>query len=106
MYNDNNWRNPPVDLLMAMTSMNISLPDELKEYVEERTHSGYSTPSEYVRELIREDQKRRATERLTALLIEGLDSGDSAPVDAQFWTDLRRDAIAALAARKKSGKQI
>jgi hypothetical protein len=34
---------------MSMTSMNISLPEELKEYVEERTHAGYSTPSEYVR---------------------------------------------------------
>ena len=57
---------------MNMTSMNISLPEELKEYVEEQTQRGYSTPSEYVRELIREDQKRRAKERLDALLLEGL----------------------------------
>jgi len=35
-----------------MTSMNISLPEELKEYIEEQTQRGYSTPSEYVRELI------------------------------------------------------
>jgi len=42
-----------------MTSMNISLPEELKEYVERRTQNGYSTPSEYVRELIRADQDRR-----------------------------------------------
>jgi hypothetical protein len=37
---------------MAMTSMNVSLPEELKEYVEAQTKRGYSTPSEYVRELI------------------------------------------------------
>jgi len=89
---------------MSMTSMNISLPEELKEYVEERTHSGYSTPSEYVRELIREDQKRRSKERLEALLLEGLDSGDPIPADAKFWTELKREAVAKLAARKKTRK--
>ena len=89
---------------MGMTSMNISLPEELKEYVEEQTHRGYSTPSEYVRELIREDQKRRAKERLDALLLEGLNSGDPIPADAKFRTKLKREAMARLKARKKSAK--
>lgn len=89
---------------MSMTSMNISLPEQLKEYVEERTRSGYSTPSEYVRELIREDQKRRARERLDCLLLEGLNSGDPVPANAEFWTELKREAAAKLEARKKSGK--
>lgn len=89
---------------MSMTSMNISLPEELKEYVEEQTHSGYSTPSEYVRELIRGDQKRRAKERLDALLLEGLNSGEPIPVNAEFWTELKREAMAKLEAQKKSGK--
>ena len=44
---------------MDMTSMNVSLPEELKEYVEAQTERGYSTPSEYVRELIRQDKERR-----------------------------------------------
>jgi antitoxin ParD1/3/4 len=87
---------------MSMTSMNISLPEELKEYVEEQTQSGYSTPSEYVRELIREDQKRRAKERLDSLLLEGLNSGDPIPANAKFWAELKREALAKLAARKKS----
>ena len=65
-----------------MTSMNISLPEGLKEYVEQQTHGGYSTPSEYVRALIREDQKRRAKEQLDALLLEGLNSGDPVPSNA------------------------
>jgi antitoxin ParD1/3/4 len=89
---------------MGMTSMNISLPEELKEYVEEQIQSGYSTPSEYVRELIREDQKRRAKERLDTLLLEGLNSGDPIPVNAEFWTELKREAMAKLKARKKRGK--
>jgi antitoxin ParD1/3/4 len=89
---------------MSMTSMNISLPEELKDYVEEQTRGGYSTPSEFVRELIREDQKRRAKERLDALLLEGLNSGNPIPANAEFWTELKREAMANLKARKKSGK--
>ncbi|SPF52336.1 Antitoxin ParD4 [Candidatus Sulfopaludibacter sp. SbA4] len=89
---------------MSMTSMNISLPEELKAYVEAQTQTGYSTPSEYVRELIREDQRRRAKERLDALLLEGLSSGHPMPANAKFWTGLKRDAMARLKARKKSAK--
>jgi antitoxin ParD1/3/4 len=84
--------------------MNISLPDELKAYVEEQLQGGYSTPSEYVRELIREDQKRRAKERLETQLLEGLNSGEPIPADAAFWTELKREAVARLVASKKSGK--
>jgi len=43
-----------------MTSLNISLPEALKQYVEGQVASGdWSTPSEYVRELIRQDKERR-----------------------------------------------
>jgi len=43
-----------------MTSLNISLPEALKEYIEGQVASGdWSTPSEYVRELIRQDKERR-----------------------------------------------
>ena len=45
---------------MSMTSLNISLPQALKEYVERQVASGdWGTPSEYVRELIRQDKERR-----------------------------------------------
>jgi antitoxin ParD1/3/4 len=86
---------------MGMTSMNVSLPEELKEYVEAQSQSGYSTPSEYVRQLIREDQKRRAKEKLNTLLLDGLNSGDPLPVDAKFWSDLKQEALSKLEARKK-----
>jgi antitoxin ParD1/3/4 len=46
--------------VMSMTSLNISLPEALKEYVEGQVASGdWGTPSEYVRELIRQDKERR-----------------------------------------------
>jgi antitoxin ParD1/3/4 len=45
---------------MPMTSLNISLPEALKDYVEGQVASGdWGTPSEYVRELIRRDKERR-----------------------------------------------
>ena len=45
---------------MAMTSLNVSLPETLKNYVEGQVASGdWGTPSEYVRELIRQDKERR-----------------------------------------------
>ncbi|MGH9663052.1 MAG: ribbon-helix-helix domain-containing protein, partial [Bryobacteraceae bacterium] len=74
-----------------MTSMNISLPEDLRRFAEAQTKRGYSTPSEYIRELIREDQKRKAKEKLDALLLEGLASGDAVPVAAKFWTDLKQE---------------
>src|SRR5438105_14814045 len=89
---------------MAMTTMNVSLPEELKEYVEQQTQTGYSTPSEYVRELIREDQKRRARERLDMLLLEGLDSGDPIPATPEFWSTLKREALAKLNSSQPSHK--
>ena len=87
---------------MAMTSMNISLPEELKQYVEAQTKAGYSTPSEYVRELIRDDQKRRAHQRLEELLLEGLNSGEPVVADEKFWSDLKAEALAQMEARRKN----
>jgi antitoxin ParD1/3/4 len=90
---------------MSMTSMNVSLPEELKEYVEAQTKRGYSTPSEYVRELIREDQKRRVKTKLDALLLKGLNSGDPVPMDAKFWAELKREALRKLASRRKARRK-
>lgn len=64
-----------------MQSMNISLPEPLKQFVERQIESGrYSSVSEYVRELIRDDERRRAEERLEASLLQGLES------PASEWT--------------------
>ena len=72
-----------------MTSMNVSLPESLRKFAEERAAKGYSSVSEYFRELIREDQKRLAKERLERLLLEGLDSGEPVPVTPEYWEKLR-----------------
>jgi len=87
-----------------MTLMNVSLPQELKRYIDAQTKSGYSTPSEFVRELIREDRKRRSRERLEQLLLEGLDSGRPLRADGRFWADLKREAQRRLRAQSQTQK--
>lgn len=85
-----------------MQSMNISLPDPLKQFVDGQIAQGrYSSVSEYVRELIRADEKRKAEEHLEAKLLEGLNSTDSELTPAD-WRAIRSEALAKLEARKKS----
>jgi antitoxin ParD1/3/4 len=74
--------------------MNISLPESLKEFVvAQATTRGYSTPSEYVRELIRDDQERKLERRLSLLLLEGLESGQLLTADTTYW-QTKRQALA------------
>jgi antitoxin ParD1/3/4 len=73
---------------MSMTTktIHISLPESLKEYMDERVNEEhYSTLSDYIRALVREDQKRRAEERLEKLLLEGLESGRGVEYGSQEW---------------------
>jgi antitoxin ParD1/3/4 len=73
-----------------MSTMNISLPDSLKAYIDEQVACrGYGTTSEYLRELIRQDQDRQ---RLRGLLLDGAASPASAPVDTGYFDALRRRA--------------
>ena len=77
-----------------MTSLNISLPSSLKEFVETQVQeSGFSTPSEYIRNLVRDDQKRRAEEKLEALLLEDLNSGEPIEITPEYWEKKRTQLI-------------
>ncbi len=74
-----------------MTTMNISLPDSMRQFIEVKvTQGGYSTASEYIRQLVRDDQKRAAQERLEELLMEGINSGPPREMTAGDWDELRR----------------
>ena len=85
---------------MPNTSMNVSLPETLKDYVQERVAEGtYSNPSDYVRALIREDMKRRAEEKLDALLTEGINSGPAEPMTREDWAEIRTNLEEHIAKR-------
>jgi antitoxin ParD1/3/4 len=70
-----------------MGTMNVSLPDELKDFVEAQVaDKGYGTSSEYVRELIRRDRDRQ---ELRGLLLEGARSAPAGKADGGYFDALR-----------------
>lgn len=83
--------------------MNISLPDAMRDYVDEQVAAGsYGSTSEYFRELVRQDQKRKANERLEAMLLEGLSSGTATEMTDGDWKDIREAVRQRIAKRKES----
>jgi antitoxin ParD1/3/4 len=88
---------PPTTLGMAkfaiprypggMSTMNVSLPDELRSYVDEQVRRGaYGSTSEYVRDLIRRDKDRQ---QLRLALLDGASSNPGPIADASYFTALR-----------------
>ena len=79
----------------VMTSMNVSLPEPLKSFVEERVEGGgYQTASEYVRDLIRQDQEKRRTaqDKLETMLLEGIESlqkGEGIEATPEMWNGIK-----------------
>ena len=70
-----------------MRTMNISLPDSLKSYIDEQVaERGFGTASEYMRDLIREDRERQ---RLRNLLLDGAESGPAVVAEDDYFDDLR-----------------
>lgn len=73
--------------------MNISLTDDLKAFVDNRIKArGYSSASEYVRDLVRRDEERASEERFKALIQAGLDS----PLDPRSWEEHRAELTAKI----------
>jgi antitoxin ParD1/3/4 len=71
-----------------MATMNVSLPDEMKKFIEEQVEEqGYATSSEFLRELIRREQDRS---QLRGLLVQGLDSGLGSEMDDDYFARLRQ----------------
>ena len=87
-------------LEITMGTMNVSLPDPLREFVERQVESGgYGTSSEYVRELIRRDQDRL---HLRSLLLAGAKSRVTGEADAAYFSKLRSRVASKPRARKSN----
>lgn len=69
-----------------MATMNISLPDSLKDFVESQVGERYGTSSEFVRDLIRREQAR---DQLRALVVDGMSSGAGTELDVTYFKGLR-----------------
>lgn len=66
-----------------MATMNVSLPEQMKNWVEQQSKSGrFSNSSDYVRDLIRRDQERSTViAELQSAIDAGLNSGPAKPFD-------------------------
>ena len=75
-----------------MATMNVSLPDQMKDWVEKQSETGrYANSSDYVRDLIRRDQERaQALAELQQVVDEAIASGPPQPFEREaFLTDMR-----------------
>ena len=86
-----------------MTTLNISLPESMRAFIEQQiAQGGYSTASEYIRGLIRGDQKRTAEKRVEALLPEGLQSGEPVEISDQWWNQKKADLVRRLRRKRRT----
>ncbi|MEG5061518.1 type II toxin-antitoxin system ParD family antitoxin [Microcoleus sp. A2-C5] len=77
-----------------MTTLNISLPESMRDFISEQVaKGGYSTTSEYIRHLIRQELERVAKIQLETLLLEGLDSGESIEITDEWWEQKRTELV-------------
>ena len=73
-----------------MTTLNISLPDTMKAYIDSQViDRGYSSSEEYLRDLVRLDQVHQAEQHLARLILDGLESGPAQLVDDNYWQQKR-----------------
>lgn len=80
-----------------MATMNVSLPDPMKEFVEARAAAeGFGSVSEYLRSIIRQVQAREAKAALDAKLLEGL-QGPATVMTREDWASIEREAVEGLA---------
>jgi len=81
-----------------MTSLNISLPEVLKAYVEGQVASGnWGTPSEYIRELIRQDKERR----MASLEQELLSAAKGSKIEVSIAEIRKKGLVTALRERAR-----
>lgn len=74
-----------------MATMNVSLPDPLKQFVDEEVREGgFASTSDYMRDLIRQRQREKAAAFLRQLIAEGLASGPAKPVTDETFAQMRK----------------
>jgi antitoxin ParD1/3/4 len=84
-----------------MKSINISLPESMRTYVEQQVKNGdYITVDEYIQELILCDRAKKEQDKLESLLLEGLESGEATPMTEDDWANIRASVQEKIANRQ------
>lgn len=85
-----------------METMNIALPEFMKQFVREQVaQGGYSSASEYLRALIRADQTEKAKVALEQEILKGLQSGRPTPMTREDWQAIREEVRTRHAERQQ-----
>ena len=85
-----------------METMNIALPEAMKQFVHEQVErGGYSSVSEYIRDLIRTDQKDKVRNALETEILRGLESGATTPMSSEDWAEIRAEVVKRGKRRKR-----
>ena len=75
---------------MGKSTLSFAIPESLAKYIDRRVAAGgYGNRSEYIRDLVRQDQREQARARLRALIEEGLKSGEAREDTEADWAELR-----------------
>ena len=75
----------------SMRTLQMDLPDQMLEFVAEQVAEGdYASPSEYIRDLIRADQKRHAKSQLETVLLSAANSGDPSDLTPEMVEQARQ----------------
>jgi antitoxin ParD1/3/4 len=89
----------------TLTEVNISLPLSMKIFIDEVVaEGGYSTASEYVRELIEDAKRRKSQEEIEQRLLEALESGPATPMTKADWEGIKLRGIKRIR-QKKAGEK-
>ncbi len=84
------------------TSLQIQLPDSLKDWLEREVIArGYSSASDFVREMLWREQTARIRDAIDDQLTEGLDSGDAKPMTDADWERIRMEGMRLAEERRK-----
>ncbi len=86
-----------------MNTINISLPELLKHFVDTQVSSGtYESASEYVVRLIRADQDHKAHGEIETKLLEAVSRGKFSPMSTEDWTQLENEIRSQASLRGQS----
>jgi antitoxin ParD1/3/4 len=84
-----------------METVSVTLPESIKQYVEDQVaKGGYGSVSDYMRHLVETDQREQARAALESEVLKGLDSGESTPMTAGDWQQIREEVRSRHAVRK------
>lgn len=82
-----------------MTQINISLPDDVRTYIESEVASGkFKSPGDFINEAVRHYKSQKTRNEIEDMLLEGLRSGEARLMTREDWGSIREEG------RKRAGR--